>query len=166
MPEPEQDWVGRAIPPVPGWAVHPVWHGLFTHATYASAAECFAANRTCRQDLVRQPVAHRNAVTQPDTGPVRADINAGHPARHRSDAHQGADPNAGAGRGDAAGGAGNSNSGRHAHHLRADNGDPRNAGGVLLDVRAADAEPDADAATVRDAGAGYAMSQGRVSHDD
>lgn len=66
MSEPEQDWVGRAIPPVPGWAVHPVWHGLFTHATYASAAECFAANRTCRQDLVRQPVAHRNAVTKPD----------------------------------------------------------------------------------------------------
>lgn len=145
MPEPEQDWVGRAIPPVPGWAVHPVWHGLFTHATYASAAECFAANRTCRQDLVREPIPFHCRPVHSHTGPVRTDSDAGHPARHGGNPDAGADGNAHAVRGDAAGRTGDGDGPGDAVDVRADNRDAGDAETVLLDARPADTESDTDA---------------------
>lgn len=56
MSEPEQDWVGRAIPPSPHWVVRPTWRGVFDGHYYPDPYACFAANRTCRQDLVREPI--------------------------------------------------------------------------------------------------------------
>lgn len=162
MSEPEQDWVGRAIPPVPGWAVHPVWHGLFTHATYASAAECFAANRTCRQDLVREPIPYHCRPVQSHTGPVRTDRDAGHPARHFDNADANANADAQPIRGNAASRAGNGDSTGDAVDVRAHHRDAGDAQAVLLDANPADTKSDTDATTVRDAGAGHEMSQGRV----
>lgn len=81
MSEPEQDWVGRAIPPAPHWVVRPTWYGLFDHVTYASPTECFAANRTCRQDLVREPIPyHCRPVAKPDA-------QSAHPADVRNNRH-------------------------------------------------------------------------------
>lgn len=160
MSEPEQDWVGRAIPPVPGWAVHPVWHGLFTHATYASAAECFAANRTCRQDLVREPIPYHCRPIQSNTGPVRTDLNASHPARHGGHADANANADAQPIRGNAASGAGNGDSTGDAVDVRAHHRDAGDTEAVLLDARPADPKSDTDAATVRDAGAGHALPEG------
>lgn len=164
MPEPETDWVGRAIPPAPGWIVNRRWYGLFTLEFYDSPERCFAANRTCEQVLVREPISHGRAVT--NAGPVRADLNAGHSAGHGSHPDAGTDANAQPLRGDAPGRAGDSDSASSPYHLRADNGCAGNPGGVLLDGGSAHAESDADAATVRDAGAGHALPEGVLSHVD
>lgn len=142
MSEPEQDWVGRAIPPVPGWAVHPVWHGLFTHATYASAAECFAANRTCRQDLVRQPIPfHCRPVTYRHAESTdRADLHDG--VRNHANAISDGDDDA---TGSASGsGQGDEDRGSDAPRVSRGDGHAGHAGPLLLadptPITAADAE--------------------------
>lgn len=159
VPEPQAEWVARAIPSCESWVVRPVWHGLFTHATYADPYACFAANRTCRQDLVREPIPYHCRPVQSNTGPVRTDLDAGHPARHGG--HADADANADAQplRGNAASGAGDGDSTGDAVDVRAHHRDAGDAQAVLLDAGPADPKSDTDAATVRDAGAGNEMSQ-------
>lgn len=163
MPEPEQDWVGRAIPAAPDWVVRPRWYGLFTLESYDSPERCFAANRTCRQDLVREAIArHYHPGTHIDPGPVRVDRDAGHSTRDGGHADTSTDRDVDAPGGDATGGAGDGNGDGNAHHLRADDRDAGGAQDVLLGGRAALTDADADVSPVRDAGARNAVSEGGV----
>ena len=158
MPEPEQDWVGRAIPPAPHWIVGRRWYGLFDHVTYASPAECFAANRTCRQDLVREPIPyHCRPVAKPDAQSAHsADVPGGgcHDAHPDTDSHDDDLSDAGD-RGDSDAGRGHG-----AAAVRADNGHAGHAGDLLLDSGDQDPHPDADLPDMQHSSAGRVLPEG------
>lgn len=73
MPEPEQDWVGRAIPAAPHWRVRPAWRGVFDKRYYPDPSKCFAANRTCEQVLIREPIPYHCRPVQPHSHTQSAD---------------------------------------------------------------------------------------------
>lgn len=149
MSEPQHEVIHSESPAHFDWDVVARWHGLRDGRYYPSPVACFANNNSCEIALVRNPFAH--PVTKSDTRPVRADLDAGHSAHDGSDPNAGADPDADLLRGDVAGGAGDGDSPRSTHHLRADNRDTGGEQDMLLGSGPADAESDADAATVRDA---------------
>lgn len=163
MSEPQHEVIHSESPAHFDWDVVARWHGLRDGRYYPSPVACFANNNSCEIALVRNPFAH--PVTQSDTGPVRADIDAGHPAHDGGDPDTHTDRDVDATGGNAPSRAGDGDGSCGADYVRAHHRDAGGEQDVLLGGRAALTNAASDVSPVRDAGPGNALREGRMSHE-
>jgi len=111
VPDPELEAVHRIIPAAPDWRVSTRWYGRYSRSYYDDPYACFAANTTCSKVFTREPIPYHCRPVIAHTGPVRADIDAGDPARDFYYGHADSDPDADPLPGDVAGGTGDGDMG-------------------------------------------------------